>query len=137
MQFVADLCKISIGAETAVNLSEVTGVVAVAVGFKNRREVHRIAADRRNMSRPVTDLANAIYGLSIILPRRPTKTHWINLIKNTLISPHNSKPPCYGKCISYDRNSIPYLVRMNNKNAQNNPLFFVYLSCILWIFMLK
>ena len=91
VQLAADFGKIFVGAEAAVDFSEISGIIAVAVRFKNRGKVHGVAADRRNVRRPIADFFDAVHGFSVVFPRCAAKTHWIDLIKNTLISPHNSR----------------------------------------------
>ena len=91
VQLAADFGKIFVGAEAAVDFSKISGIIAVAVRFKNRGKVHGVAADGRNVCRPIADFFDAVHGFSVVFPRCAAKAHWIDLIKNTLISPHNSK----------------------------------------------
>ena len=81
VQRFADGGEILVGTETAVHLAEIAGVVAVAVGLKNRGEVHGIAAERCNMRRPVADLADARNGHAVVYARRIAEADGIDLIK--------------------------------------------------------
>ena len=88
VQCFADGGKVLVGAETAVHAAEIAGVVAVAVGLKNRGEVHGIAAERRDMLRPVADLEDARNGHAVIYARRTAEADGLDLIKNAFVCPH-------------------------------------------------
>ena len=90
-QLAADFGKIFVGAEAAVDFSEISGIIAVAVRFKDRGKIECIAADRSDVLRPCADFAHAVDGFAVIFPRCTTKSHRINLIKNALICPHNER----------------------------------------------
>ena len=88
VQRFADSGEVLVGAETAVHAAKIAGVVAVAVGLKNRGEVHGIAAERCNMLRPVADLADARNGHAVVYARRTAEADGIDLIKYAFVCPH-------------------------------------------------
>ena len=76
VQRFADGGEVLVGAETAVHAAKIAGVVAVAVGLKNRGEVHGITVERRDMLRPVADLADARNGHAVVLRAAHRRSRW-------------------------------------------------------------
>ena len=88
VQGVAHRSKVLVRAEAAVDFAEVAGVVAVAVGFKDRGKVYRVAAELCDVLRPVRNLRDAVYQHTIVDARRAAEPDRVDLIKYALISPH-------------------------------------------------
>ena len=84
--------EVLVGAETAVDLAEIARVVAVAVGFKNRGEVDRVAAELCNVLRPVRDLADARDDFAIVDAWCTAEPDGVDLIEYAFISPHGNCP---------------------------------------------
>lgn len=89
VQRAADVREVRVRAQTAVHPAVVAGVVAVVVGLENRGEVHSVAAETRDMLRPVGHLADARHGYAVVRARCAAEADGINLIKYTVKSPHN------------------------------------------------
>ena len=107
VQRFADGGEVLVGAETAVHAAEIAGVVAVAVGFKNRGEVYGIAAERRDMLRPVANLADARNGHAVVYARRTAEADGIDLIKYAFVCPHEKH--------SFTAGGILSIIKMNYK----------------------
>ena len=89
VQGFADSGKILVGTEAAVDLAEVAGIIAVAVGFKDGGEVHSVAAKLRDVRRPVCYFADAVFEHTVVNTRRVAEPDRVDLIKYTFIRPHS------------------------------------------------
>ena len=93
VQAGANVGEIGIGAQSAVDAAEITGVVAVRVGLEEGREVDRVRTQCADMFDPVTDLADAALVYAVIDARCAAETDRINLIKYAFVCPHKTKTP--------------------------------------------
>ena len=85
----AHLGKVLVGAQAAVHLAVVPGVVAVAVAFKDGREVEGVHPQLLHVFRPVADFGDAVYGDSVVFQGSAAKAQRIDLIKYTVFRPHD------------------------------------------------
>ena len=83
--------KILVGTEAAVDFAVITRIIAVRIGFKNRREIYGICTAVQNMRNPVLHFLNARCEDPVVLFWRPAETKGIDLIENTFVSPHLKK----------------------------------------------
>ena len=88
---IADGSKILVSAEPAVDLAEVARVIAMAVRFKDRGKIDRVAAQLCDMFRPVRHLADTVFEHAVVDARRTAETDRVDLIKYAFISPHSQE----------------------------------------------
>ena len=86
------LGEVLVGAQAAVDLPVVPGVVAVAVTFKNGGEVYRICPQLLDMVRPIGDFADAVDGDAVILLWGSAEAQGVDLVKHTIFRPHKHLP---------------------------------------------
>ena len=119
MKVLTDLFEILIGAQPAVHLPEIPGIIPMGIRLKQRGKIDGVCAKLLYMSNPAIYLLYSILlccrTASVIFKRSPAESQRIYLIKNTFVSPHkcvllslNFVSPLMlrGTCIRYI--SIPY-----------------------------
>ena len=74
MQSVTDFFEVLICSQTTVYLAVISGVVAVGIGFKDRREVNSIAAYFCNMVYPVQHFQDAVFLNAVIFKGSAAKS---------------------------------------------------------------
>ena len=79
VQAGANVGEIGIGAQSAVDAAEITGVVAVRVGLEEGREVDRVCTQCADMFGPIADLADAALVYAVIDARCAAETNRIDL----------------------------------------------------------
>ena len=88
MEFVTDGFEILIRSEPAVQLCEVTGVIAVTVAFEDRIEQHAGDAEFLHVRYPVQHMQDTVFGLPVVFLRGAAESDRIDLI-NILIKVHS------------------------------------------------
>ena len=91
MQLLANLSKILIAAESAVNQAKIAGIIAVAVRFKQRGKIDGIAAKTFDMVDPVDNFSDTVAGrLSFFQSGAGSaaESDGVDLIEHAFIKPH-------------------------------------------------
>ena len=88
--FVAEgdeMAKILVGSQAAVDLKEIPGIIAMRIGFKHRREIHRANPQLLQMGNPFFHFGDTVGGNAVVLKRRAAEPHGINLIEHRAFRP--------------------------------------------------
>ena len=113
--------KILVGTEAAVDFAVITRIIAVRIGFKNRREIYGICTAVQNMRNPVLHFLNALCEDPVVLFWRPAETKGIDLIENTFVSPHLKKlqsPLSKNKINKYYKRGISYVQNFKKRSTK-------------------
>ena len=89
VQCTAYFDKILVRSQTAVDLREISCVIAVIVRLKDRIEYDRADPELLEIFRPFPYLENAVGCDAVVVHRRAAESDRIYLIKSFVISPHN------------------------------------------------
>ena len=81
MKSLADVGEIFIGAQTAVDLAEVPGVIPVIVGFENRVQENGVNAKVPEIVRPGRKTPDPRNTLPVVVSRRTAESDGIDLIE--------------------------------------------------------
>ena len=84
--------KVFVGAQAAVHLPEIPGIVAVGVTLKNRREVYGVRFQTADVLRPLPHLGDTVHGDAVVLLGRSAKAQGIDLVKDAVFCPHGFDP---------------------------------------------
>ena len=84
---LADLLKVLVGAQAAVDLPVVPGVVAMGVGLKHRGKVHRPNAQLFQVGDPLLHLLDAMGLHPVVVEGRAAKPQGVNLVKHSALGP--------------------------------------------------
>ena len=87
VQSVADLFKLLVGAQAAVDFFEIPGVVAVGVRLKHRGEIDGPNAQLLQVGDPLLHLLDAVHRHPVVLKGRAAKPHGVDLIKHSALGP--------------------------------------------------
>ena len=87
------LLKVLIGSEPRIDLFVISGVVAVSIGFKDRRKINRTNVAFRKVRNKGFDLSDPVRQHPVILIRRAGHPQRVELVKNGFICPHLNLPP--------------------------------------------
>ena len=74
--------EVLIRAQTAVDKTEVPGIISVRVGFKDRGKIYGIDAEFFHMRYPVDDLQDTVFQYPVVFERCTAKAKGIDLIKD-------------------------------------------------------
>ena len=84
--------KLFVGSETIIYPAVVYGLVAVALGLKQRTDIDRCASDLFGVIRPGFQLLTVLFLLAVIFVGEAAKSQAINVIENGLsIQSHRVK----------------------------------------------
>ena len=90
MQCITYFLKISIGSQSHIDLTIISGIVTMSIRFEYRGEIYRVHSQLLHMGDPVLHTFDLMSLYSVIFKRNSAESHGIDLIKNTFISPHIS-----------------------------------------------
>ena len=89
--------KLFVGSETIIYPAVVYGLVAVALGLKQRTDIDRCASDLFGVIRPGFQLLKVMSLLAVVFVGTAAKSQRINVIENGLILPcHRVKQTACG-----------------------------------------
>lgn len=81
--------EFAVRSQPAVDPGIVPGIVAVRVGVEHRRKIDRIRMDAPYMGDPVCHFLQTVARHTLVLVRAAAEAQGIDLIKDTVISPHD------------------------------------------------
>ena len=90
VQRIADFLKVLVGAEPAVDLLIISGIIAVCIRFKERAKIYRGDPQLFKVGDPLFYFQNPVCEDAVILIRRSAHAQRIDLIDHAFFCPHNN-----------------------------------------------